>query len=123
MSQCGRRRRGRRSCRCRSASGESYPGFLVSEAGSDAVEELLEVDLAAEGLEVGDHVEDGGVLALEAEALHGGLEFPGVDLASGLGVEEVEGLLELLDLILSQAGPLNLLLSSRLHSGLCSGRH
>ena len=33
--------------------------------------ELLEIDLSAQGLEFTDEVEDGGVLALEAETLHG----------------------------------------------------
>ena len=93
-----------------------YPAFLVAQLGGDAVEELLEIHFAPQGLEFGDHVEDGGVLALEAQALHGGLEFAGVDLASGFGVEQVEGFSELLDFVLSESGPLDFLLGG----GFCS---
>lgn len=39
-----------------------YLGLLVTQLGGDGVQELLEIDLAALALKVGDHVEDGGVL-------------------------------------------------------------
>ena len=48
-----------------------YPAFLVAQLGGDPVQELLELHLAAHRLQVGDHVENGGVFALEAETLHG----------------------------------------------------
>ena len=41
--------------------------------------------------------------------LHGGLELARVDLAGGFSVEQVEGFPELLDLILSESGTLDLL--------------
>ena len=93
-----------------------YPAFLVAELGGDAVEELLEVHLSAQGLELSDHVEDGGVFAFEAQALHGGLELPRVDLSRGFSVEQVEGFSELLDFVLSESGPLDFLLGG----GFCS---
>ena len=100
-----------------------YPGFLVAEAGGDAVQELFKVHLPAESLEVGDHVEDGWVLALKTQALHGAFQLSGVDLARRLGVEEVEGLAELLDLVLGESWTLDFLLGWALHSWLCSGCH
>ena len=68
-------------------------------------------------------MEDGRVLALEAEALHGRLELAGIDLAGGLGVEQVEGLLELLDLVLGEAGTGHLRRFACLRSGSPSHRH
>lgn len=41
---------------------------------------------------------------VEAETLHGGLEFPGVYPARALGVEEIERLSDLLHLVFGEAG-------------------
>ena len=49
----------------------AYLRLLVAEARSDAVQELLEVHLPAQRLQLADHVEDGRVLRLEPQALHG----------------------------------------------------
>lgn len=87
-----------------------YATFLVSEFRSDAIKEFFKVDLTAEGFQVGDHVEDGGVLALEAQTLHGGFEFTGIYLSSGFGVEEIEGLSKFLDFVFSEPGALDFLL-------------
>lgn len=89
-------------------------GLLVAELVGDGVQELLEVDFAVEVLEFGDHLVDGGVLVLEAQGLHGGAEFLGVDLAGAVGVEEVEGLPDLFDLVLGEAGSLDGLLALQL---------
>lgn len=52
-----------------------YFAFFVSEFGSDGINEFLEINLAAFAFQFGDHVVDGGVLALESQALHGCLQF------------------------------------------------
>ncbi len=65
----------------------NYSGFLITQSGSDPVEELLEIYFSALSLKVGDHVEDGRVFWLETEWLHGGFEFPWVNFARGLSVK------------------------------------
>lgn len=100
-----------------------YSGVLVAELGGDAVQELFEIYFAAEALEVSNHVEDGRVFGFEAEGLHGRLEFPGIDFAGGLSIEEVEGLSEFLNFVLGESGSLDFLLSSSLHSGFRSIGH
>ncbi len=94
-----------------------YSSVLVAEFGGDAIQKLLEVDLAAKTLELCDHVEDGGVLALEAEALHGRLQLPWVDLPRCFSVKQVEGFPQLLDLVLSQSWTLYLLLGGAFRNG------
>lgn len=81
-----------------------YSGFFVTQFGGDSIEELFEVDFSSERFEIGDHVEDGRVFAFEAQALHCGFELSGVDLASGFGVEQVEGLSEFFDFVFSESG-------------------
>ena len=80
---------------------------LVGHLRRHHVEELLEVDGAVVVLvDVADHLVDGLVLGLEAERLHRRLELLGVDRAGAIRVEKVEGLADLLDLLLGEAGPL-----------------
>eukprot|EP00630_Chrysocystis_fragilis_P006816 CAMPEP_0197394732 /NCGR_PEP_ID=MMETSP1165-20131217/5912_1 /TAXON_ID=284809 /ORGANISM="Chrysocystis fragilis, Strain CCMP3189" /LENGTH=190 /DNA_ID=CAMNT_0042920461 /DNA_START=157 /DNA_END=730 /DNA_ORIENTATION=- len=82
-------------------------GVLVRHFGGHHVEKLLEVDGAAPVLvDVRYHLVDRLVLRLEAERLHRRLELLGVDRAGAVGVEEVERLADLLDLVLGQARPL-----------------
>ncbi len=92
----------------------NYSGFLIAQSGSDPVEELLEIYLAALCLKVGDHVEDGGVFWLETEWLHGGLELAWVNFARGLSVEQVEGFSQLLDFVFGQAWSFDLLFETAL---------
>lgn len=81
-------------------------GILVAHAGRHHVQELLEVNVARFVLvQVGDHLVDGLVLGLEAQALHGRAELLGVDGAGTVSVEKVEGFLDLLNLVLGEAGP------------------
>ena len=89
----------------------------------NSVQELLEVHLSAETFEVSDHVEDSRVFAFEAETLHGGFEFSRIDLAGGLGVEEVEGFSEFLDLVFSETWSFHFLFGWSFGSGLLSVGH
>merc|ERR1711920_604914 len=67
------------------------------------LQELLVADRsAAVVVDVGDHLLDLLFLRLEAEGAHRDLQLLGVDLAGAIGVEEVEGLLDLLLLLLGQ---------------------
>ena len=93
-----------------------HPALLVAQFGGDTVEELLKVDLSALRLQLSDHVENGGILTLEAETLHGRFEFAGVDFSGGFGVEQVEGLPQLLNFVLSETRSLDLLLGGALSS-------
>ena len=43
-----------------------YPTLLVAQLGGYAVKELLKVHLAAQRLQLSDHVEDGWILTLKA---------------------------------------------------------
>lgn len=71
---------------------KEYSGLFIAQFGSNAVEELLEVDFTAEWFQLCNHVEDGWVFAFESKTLHGGFEFTGVNLSRGFCIEEVEGL-------------------------------
>lgn len=112
---CGHRRRGQRSCWCHSKWWMIYPTFLVSEFRGDAVKKLFKINFSAHRFKLTDHIEDGGVFALEAETLHGGLELTWVNFASGFSVEEVESFSEFFNLVLSESWPFHLLLGSTLH--------
>ena len=93
-----------------------YSALFIAKFGGDAVQKLFEGDLPALGLEGGDHVEDGGVFALEAETLHGGFKLSGVYFAGGFGVEEVEGLSEFLNFIFGESWSLDFVLGGSLGS-------
>ena len=68
---------------------------------------LLKINFSASILvNVPDHLVNGLVLGLETQTLHGSLELLGVDGPTSVGIEEVEGLPDLLDLLLGEAGPL-----------------
>ena len=74
---------------------------------SRAPQELVVVDDAgAVGVNVLDHLLDLFALGLEAEGAHGDLEFLLVDVARAICVEQVEGLLDLLLLLLSNVSSL-----------------
>ena len=64
-----------------------YSWLLVTQSGSDAIKELFEIDLASLWLEVGDHVENGGVFGLKAQTLHGWFQLSWIDLTCCLGIE------------------------------------
>ena len=73
------------------------------------LEELGELDLAgAVGVNVGDHLLELLLLDLEAEGAHGGLELTVVNRAGVVRVKKVEGLADLLDLLLRKSGLLGL---------------
>ena len=80
-------------------------GVPVAHTGGHHIEELLEIDVVVLiFVEVSNHLVDGLVLSLEAKGLHGGAELTGVDGTTAVGIEKIEGLLDLLNLILGKAG-------------------
>ena len=82
--------------------------LLVAQFGGYRIEEVVEVDARRilRSVEVSDHLEDDGVLIFEAEAVHGSLQLCGVDQARAIGVKQVEGFADLLNLVFRKAGPL-----------------
>ena len=88
-------------------------GLLVAQLSSDGVQELVEVNaaLVVLSVQVSDHLENSGVLGFEAEGLHGCLQLLRVDETGAVSVEEVEGLSDLLDLVLGKARALESLAS------------
>ena len=78
-------------------------GVALSHLLGHHVEKFWEVNHAAAiAVGVSNHFSDFLLLGLEAECSHGDLEFFGVDGPAAVGVEEVEGLLDFLFLLLSQ---------------------
>jgi hypothetical protein len=87
-----------------------FPVILITHLGCHHVQEFLKVDASALVLvDVRDHLEDGLVLGLKAQALHSCLELLGVNRARAVGIEQVERLADLLDLLLAQTRTLDLL--------------
>eukprot|EP00401_Gymnodinium_catenatum_P044772 CAMPEP_0117538088 /NCGR_PEP_ID=MMETSP0784-20121206/42301_1 /TAXON_ID=39447 /ORGANISM="" /LENGTH=210 /DNA_ID=CAMNT_0005334697 /DNA_START=311 /DNA_END=940 /DNA_ORIENTATION=- len=71
------------------------------------IQELLEIQgRIAVLVQLREHLEDRVVFALIAERLHRSLELLEINLPRLIGIEEVKGLFDLLDLVLLQAGPL-----------------
>ena len=89
-------------------TGYTLLSLFISKLCCDRVQEVIEVDTGRVllSVEIRDHLVDRGVLALEAETLHRGLELLGVDEAGAIGIEEVESLPYLLDLVLGESWPL-----------------
>ena len=82
-------------------------GVAVGHLLCHHVEELGVVnDTGAVLVDVGDHLLDLLTFGLEAECAHGDLELFLVDVAGTVGIEEVEGLLDLLLLFLSKLSAL-----------------
>merc|ERR1711881_291563 len=78
-------------------------GVLFAHLTSHHLEELGELDGAvAVVVNIGDHLLELLVLDLEAQGTHGGLELTNVDHARGIGVEEGEGLTDLVELVLGE---------------------
>lgn len=80
-----------------------YSGLFISQSWSNSIQKLLEVDFSTFSLQVRNHVENGWVLWLESQWLHGWFKLARINLASGLSIEEVEGFSELLDFVFSEA--------------------
>lgn len=74
-------------------------GAGVSQFAVDHLQELVEVYGLALALQVQDHLEDGLVALVEAQLLQDLLDLLGVDAAGPVLVEEVEGALELLQIV------------------------
>eukprot|EP00356_Strombidium_inclinatum_P012781 CAMPEP_0170493156 /NCGR_PEP_ID=MMETSP0208-20121228/13444_1 /TAXON_ID=197538 /ORGANISM="Strombidium inclinatum, Strain S3" /LENGTH=148 /DNA_ID=CAMNT_0010769039 /DNA_START=45 /DNA_END=486 /DNA_ORIENTATION=+ len=90
--------------------GDILSGVLVAHTSSHHVEELFKIDASALVLvEVRDHLEDSLVLGFEPEGLHGSTELLGVDGATSVGVEQVEGFLDLLNFVFGKARALKFL--------------
>merc|ERR1719198_1896340 len=78
-------------------------GVLLAHLASHHLEELAELDGAvAVVVDVGDHLLELLVLDLEAKGTHGGLELADVDGAGLVTVEEVEGLTDLVHLLIGE---------------------
>merc|ERR1711883_37286 len=78
-------------------------GVLLAHLASHHLEELAELDGAvAVVVNVGDHLLELLVLDLEPEGAHGGLELTHVDGAGLVTVEEVEGLTDLVHLLIGE---------------------
>merc|ERR1719407_327857 len=78
-------------------------GVLLAHLGGHHLEELAELDGAiAVVIDVGDHLLELLVLDLEAKGTHGGLELADVDGAGLVTVEEVEGLTDLVHLLIGE---------------------
>ena len=93
-------------------------GVLLAHLAGHHLEELGELNGArAVGVNVGDHLLELLLLDLEAEGAHGGLELAVVNVAGVISIEEVEGLADLLDLLLGESGLL------RLTTSTATGRH
>jgi len=92
-------------------SSDAFLSFLVSELVVNGLNESFEFDASLlggfRGVELSNELEDGGVLGVESKGLHGGLELFGVNSASAVGVEQIEGLSDLIDFVLAQSGSLN----------------
>merc|ERR1739848_684367 len=78
-------------------------GVLLAHLASHHLEELTELDgTVAVVVNVGDHLLELLLLDLEAEGTHGGLELADVDGAGLVTVEEVEGLTDLVHLLIGE---------------------
>merc|ERR1719272_2783753 len=78
-------------------------GIPVQDLMSHHFQELLVANGATSiVVDIGDHLLDLLLLGLKAKCTHGDLQLLGVDLSRAIGVEEVEGLLDLLLLLLGQ---------------------
>ena len=82
---------------------QSLATLAVAGLRSHDLEELVELDGAVEGSESLDHLEHDGAAALETELLEHLLDFFGVDGSSSVGVEQLEGLLEGVIVVLADA--------------------
>jgi len=100
-----------------------YSRFFVAQLRGDSVQEFLEIYFSTQRLKIGNHVEDGGIFTLEAETLHSGLEFSGVNFSSGFSIEEVEGFSEFFDFVFGESGTLNFLFSRWFDSRFWSSGH
>ena len=82
--------------------------LLVAQFSGYRIEEVVEVDARRilRSVQVGNHLEDDGVLIFEAEAVHGSFQLCRVDQARAIGVKQVECFANLLNLVFSQAGSL-----------------
>lgn len=71
----------------------------VAQLAVDDLEEVVEADGLALGLQVQDHLEDGLVALVQSQLLQDLLDLLRVDAAGALLVEEVEGRLQLLQVV------------------------
>lgn len=83
---------------------DALAGLLVTQLVCDAGEEIFEIDSFTG--KAGDHAENGRVLRLESERLHGGLELLGVDGPTTVRVKQIECFTDFVNLIFGKAGAL-----------------